>query len=82
MKSPLKFCVLAYLVIRHSGFVISAVAADAPDLIVHHAKIISVDDHFSIQEAMSIRDGRIIAIGPNDDILKSKTDQTRLLDRC
>jgi len=80
MKSPLKFCVLAFLVIRHSGFVISAVAADAPDLIIHHAKIVSVDDRFSIQEAMSIRDGRIIAIGPNDDILKSKTDQTSLLD--
>jgi predicted amidohydrolase YtcJ len=82
MKSPLKLCVLAYLVIRHSGFVISAFAAapPPPTLIIHHAKIISVDDRFSIQEAMSIRDGRIIAIGPNDDILKSKTEQTHLID--
>jgi predicted amidohydrolase YtcJ len=81
MKSLLKHCVLAWVVIRHSGFVIPAAAADpAPDLILHHAKIISVDDRFSIQEAMAIRDGRIIAIGPNDNILQSKSAQTRLID--
>ena len=40
------------------------------DMIVHHAKIYTVDDNFSQAEAMAIRDGRIIAIGRNDDILK------------
>ncbi len=40
------------------------------DLIVHHAKIYTVDDQFSVAEAMAIRDGKIIAIGSNDDILK------------
>ncbi|MEO6539916.1 MAG: hypothetical protein ABIN74_02950, partial [Ferruginibacter sp.] len=40
------------------------------DLISHHAKIYTVDDKFSIAEAMVIRDGKIIAIGTNDDILK------------
>ncbi len=40
------------------------------DMIVHHAKIYMVDEQFSVAEAMAIRDGKIIAIGKNDDILK------------
>lgn len=40
------------------------------ELIIHHAKIYTVDDKFSVAEAMVINDGKIIAIGSNDDILK------------
>ncbi|MBC7867568.1 MAG: amidohydrolase [Gloeobacteraceae cyanobacterium ES-bin-316] len=40
------------------------------DLIIHHAKIYTVDEKFSVAEAMVVRDGKIIAIGKNDDILK------------
>ena len=40
------------------------------DMIVHHAKIYTVNEQFSVAEAMAIRDGKIIAIGKNEDILK------------
>ena len=40
------------------------------ELIIHHAKIYTVDDKFSVAEAMAVNDGKIIAIGTNDDILK------------
>ncbi len=40
------------------------------NIIVHHAKIYTVDKNFSTAEAMAIRDGKIIAIGSNDEILK------------
>ncbi len=40
------------------------------DLVLHHAKIYTVDEHFTVAEAMAIRDGKIIAIGSNDEILK------------
>ena len=40
------------------------------DMIIHHAKIYTVDEKFSVAEAMAVRDGKIIAIGKNDDILK------------
>lgn len=40
------------------------------ELIIHHAKIYTVDDKFAVAEAMAINDGKIIAIGSNDDILK------------
>ena len=45
------------------------------DLIVHHAQIYTVNNEFATAEAMAIQDGKIIAIGTNDDILKDyKTD--------
>ena len=40
------------------------------DLIIHHAKIYTADEKFSVSEAMVVRDGKIVAIGTNDDILK------------
>lgn len=40
------------------------------DMIIHHAKIYTVDEKFSVAEAMVVRDGKIIATGTNEDILK------------
>ncbi len=40
------------------------------NLIIHHAKIYTVDSAFSIAQAMAIRDGKIVATGTNDEILK------------
>lgn len=39
-------------------------------LLVHHAKIYTVNEKFAVAEAMAIREGKIIAIGTNDAILK------------
>jgi predicted amidohydrolase YtcJ len=40
------------------------------DMIVHHAQIYTVDNQFSTAEAMAVLDGKIVAVGSNDDILK------------
>ena len=40
------------------------------DLIVHHAQIYTVNNDFGVAEAMAIQDGKIVAVGSNDDILK------------
>jgi predicted amidohydrolase YtcJ len=50
------------------------------DLIVHHAKVVTVDAHFSIAQAVAVKDGRILAVGDNDAILKLKGSKTRLID--
>jgi len=55
-------------------------ATDAPDLIIHHGKIVTVDNAFSIREAMAMRNGKIVAVGSNNDVLKTKTDATRVID--
>ncbi|MDB5203060.1 MAG: hypothetical protein JWQ27_2469 [Ferruginibacter sp.] len=39
-------------------------------MVVHHAKIYTVDEKFTVVEAMAINDGKIIATGTNDEILK------------
>ncbi|KAI9437774.1 amidohydrolase 3 [Russula earlei] len=40
------------------------------DLVVHHAKIYTVDSGFTIAEALAVRDGKIIAVGSNEAIMK------------
>jgi len=49
------------------------------DLIVHNAKIYTVNDLFDIAEAMVISDGKIIAIGPEHEIL-NKYSSKEILD--
>ena len=41
------------------------------DLIVHHAQIYTVNNDFATAEAMAVQDGKIVAIGTNDEILKA-----------
>lgn len=41
------------------------------DLIVYNAKIYTVDSQFSIQEAMAIKDGKILDLGSTEDILQN-----------
>ena len=43
------------------------------DLIVHHAKVYTVDSSFSVAEAFAVKDGKILAVGKDADILKAYT---------
>lgn len=47
-------------------------------LLVHHAKIYTVDEKFAVAEAMAIRDGKIIALGSNDEIMKAYEGEEEL----
>lgn len=38
------------------------------DMLVHDAQILTVNENFEMAEAMAIKDGKIIAIGSNDEI--------------
>ena len=50
------------------------------DLILHNAKIVTVDARFRIVGAMAVRNGRIAATGSSATILKLKGQQTRVID--
>jgi len=39
------------------------------DLLVHHARLYTVNDRFAVTEAMAVKDGRIVAVGTNAQIL-------------
>ena len=45
-------------------------------MIVHHAQIYTVDNQFSTAEAMAVQDGKIVAVGTNDAILKEYTSDS------
>ena len=52
----------------------------APDLVVSNGKIITVDDRFSIAQAVAVRGDRVIAVGTNQDIARLAGPNTRRID--
>jgi predicted amidohydrolase YtcJ len=46
-----------------------AAAAEPADLILHNGKVVTVDERFSIQATVVVKDGRIIAVG-GDELAK------------
>jgi predicted amidohydrolase YtcJ len=54
--------------------------ARAVDLIVHDAKILTVDDAFTVKSAMAVEKDRIVRVGSDDEVLALKTPNTRVLD--
>lgn len=58
----------------------SRISAQAPDLIVHNAKLVTVDAQFRIAQAMAVRADRIVAVGSNADVLKLRGANTRVID--
>ena len=60
-------------------FMSSCFYTEEADLIVHNAKIYTVDERFSTAEAMAIKDGKIIEVGPNNQI-KNKYATAKAVD--
>ena len=50
------------------------------DAILTNGSVVSVDDDFSIYEAVAIKDGRIIALGATDAVLTHRGDDTHVSD--
>lgn len=55
-------------------------AAQAPDLILHHGKIVAVDAPFSIHQAMAVAGSQITALGDDAKILALRGEKTRVID--
>ena len=52
----------------------------APDLILSNGKIVTVDERFTIAQAVAIAGDRIVAVGSNQEIAKLAGPQTRRVD--
>jgi predicted amidohydrolase YtcJ len=63
-----------------SPLAVSRVLAEAPDLILHHAKVITVDRAFAVHEAVAVTAGKITAVGSNVDVTKLRGPKTELVD--
>jgi len=57
----------------------SVIAADMADLILYNGKIISVDEQDRIFQAIAVKDGRILTIGDDEDILVLAGPQSKLI---
>jgi len=57
-----------------------AQAAEPADTILVNGKIVTVDDRFTIAQAVAIRGGRIVAVGRNGDVRKLAGGNTREID--
>src|SRR3989449_4656446 len=56
------------------------VQAQAPDLILHNGKVVTVDPAFSIAEGVAIRRDRFVAVGTNDAVRRTAGPATRMID--
>ena len=77
MKSLSKTCSIAVLL---TAFWSVVAAAQTADLILTNGKVITVDDRFTIAEALAIKGGRIIAVNSNANIEKFKGPATQVMD--
>jgi predicted amidohydrolase YtcJ len=54
-------------------------AQDA-DLVLHHGKIVTVDEKFTVAEGLAVKGDRILAVGTNADVLKLAGPKTEKID--
>jgi hypothetical protein len=58
---------------------VSPVLADA-DLVIHHARVVTVDAKFSIAQAVAVQDGKVLAVGTNAEVMKHIGPKTVAVD--
>jgi predicted amidohydrolase YtcJ len=59
---------------------LSWAAAQEADLILHHGKIVTADKDFTIREALAVKGDRLIRVGTDDEVLKTRAAGTVLVD--
>ena len=51
-----------------------------PNLVIVNGKVLTVDQQFTVAEAVAMRDGKILAVGTNDQIRRLVGPSTRVVD--
>jgi predicted amidohydrolase YtcJ len=69
-----------WLALTLSTLGLSIAAAQEADLILHHGKIVTVDKDFTIRQALAVRGDRLIRVGTNEEVLKTRGASTALVD--
>jgi len=62
------------------GLCRAATAADEADLILHHGKVVTADRGFSVRQALAVKGDRLMAVGTDDEILKTRGPRTAVVD--
>jgi len=78
VNQPAKLCVgMAWLLV---GCCLPAQAATVADVILHHGKVVTVDQKFSICQAVALAGNQIVALGDDAAVLKLRGPATRCVD--
>jgi len=71
---------IVFLVVSSLADALSAASPDEPpNLILHGGRVVTVDDKFTIVEAIAIRGDRIVATGTDSDIRKLADEKTQFI---
>jgi predicted amidohydrolase YtcJ len=62
------------------GFTFTTASAQTADIIYHNGSILTIDDASTKAEAVAVKDGKILAVGSKDNVLKTRSDATRMID--
>jgi predicted amidohydrolase YtcJ len=57
-----------------------AARAEDADLILHHGKVVTVDRDFSIRQALAVKGDRLLKVGTDEEVLRTRGPATALLD--
>ncbi|OLC31324.1 MAG: hypothetical protein AUH81_18105 [Candidatus Rokubacteria bacterium 13_1_40CM_4_69_5] len=64
----------------HGQAGVPAAVLHYPELVLLNGKVVTVDDRFSIREAIAIRDGKVLALGTSSEIRALAGPGTRVID--
>ncbi|MGK0156088.1 MAG: putative amidohydrolase YtcJ, partial [Neolewinella sp.] len=70
MSTPITFSVRLVAVLFAAFVCLTSASAQAPELVLHSGKIVTVDERHGTVQALAARGGRILAVGSNDEIRK------------
>ena len=73
-------CNIPLVVMVVCSVIFSGCAQDDADLIIHNAKIVTVDGDFSIAGAASIRDGKFQLVGTDSSVMQGAGPDTTIVD--
>jgi predicted amidohydrolase YtcJ len=71
---------LVVVLVVQPGLAPERARAQLADLIVHNGKVVTVDRTFTIQQALAVDDGRLVAVGTNEEVLLLRGPDTKVID--
>src|SRR5262245_31867636 len=80
MTSSTSKIALAGVLLVVAGAIFLRAQQPAPDFILSNGKIITVDERFSLAQAIAVRGDRIVAVGTNADLARLGGATTRRID--
>jgi predicted amidohydrolase YtcJ len=75
-----RLSLVLWFVVLANSHALAAVLDPAPETVLVNGKIVTVDNDFSIVEAVAIKDGKFVGVGTNQEIQKLAGPKTEVID--